>query len=72
MFDMDCTVDVFRILQEMQEDDAAHQFLHIVVIDGTRLPLSRQLHHNAVVVDMVFVEEFIAERINGEGFAQVI
>ena len=60
------------LLQEMQKDDASHQFLHIIVIDGSRLSLSRQLGHDMVVMDMVLVEELIAERIDRKGFAQIV
>ena len=55
----------------MQEDDASHQLLHIVVIDGTRLALTRQLCHNAVVVDMVLVEELFTEGFDRKGLKNI-
>ncbi len=59
------------LLQKVQEDDASHHFLDIVVNGGPFKPLPLQLIDDYVVVAMVLIEELLAEGIDREGILEV-
>ena len=70
-------------LQKMEEHDAAHHLFDVVVETGAGCSVGRdvarnvstiglrEVRHYPVVMEMVFVEELIAERIHREGFPEV-
>ena len=70
-------------LQEVQKYNASHHLFDVVVENGWRYSVCRdvvcnvstmvlrEVCHYPVIMDMVFVEKLIAERINREGFLEV-
>ena len=59
------------LLQEVQKDNASHHLLHIVVNGGALKALLFQFIDDNVVVAMLFIEELLAEGIDGEGLPEV-
>ena len=55
----------------MQEDNASHHLLHVVMNGSTLKTLPLQLIDDNVVVAMVFIEELLAEGIDREGLPEV-
>ena len=67
----------------MEEHDAAHHLFDVVVETGVGCSVGRdapwhvstiglrEVRHNPVIMEMVFVEKLIAERIHREGFPEV-